>query len=153
MSSTYDSILEGVRAAIAALDLSPLQAENVLVRALPRLGETVNTLPGAFICPAETGEDVEGFSFEDNQAYDVTYSVEVVMVSAVNSDYSLTSKPTLGWREKVRRAFQDHTLSGVEGVYKILIRTAPPYNRRLLAEQYAYSGLILKISNVEQRGN
>ena len=152
MASVLDSILSAVTTTVQGLNFSGAVAtSNIKRRMLPKVSETLDSLPCILVAPGPGGEQVEDFSFEDGVAKHVVYQVEVVVVAASNHDYATNEATYEDWRQTVRRAFQSHSLAGVPTVFQISLRPSPPFDRRLLNEQYAYSGLVLLVHAAESR--
>lgn len=149
----YDDIMTALVTTIQGLELSPIQPERVYRRMLPRVAESLESLPCVLVAPGPGGEALEPLSFEDDLAYAVTYQAEIVVVAASNANLQVLEPTVEKWRQRLRRSLQNHTLNGVPEVYRIQIRPSPPFERRLLNSQYAYSGQVFLFTAAEQRGN
>lgn len=153
MASKHDTIVGLIHQVVSGLDLTPIEADNVLRRMLPRVDESLETMPCVLVCKSQTPVRITPISFEDDVAIAKTYGVEIVTVAANNLDLVSNDAVYGGWQEKIQRAFQPQVIPGLDGVAGVELRPAPPYDRRLLNQQYAYSGLEVLVTVWEQRGN
>ena len=84
---------------------------------------------------------------------DVTYAVDLVVISPGNADLSTNIPTYLDWREKIRRAFQRVKFSGVPTVYMTDIEAGEAFDRNLTQDNYDYMLLTILFSSFEQAAN
>ncbi len=152
-ASVWYDILTRIQSLIQGLDLSGLSDANVKVRKLPKVGESIDTLPCVLVSPGDSPEDVERLSFEDDSGVSVRYPADIVIVAAGNRDFSSNLDLYAGWRQSIRRLFQDDALDGVDRVFRVDIEPKPLYDRGLLNQNYDYLGMSVWVTVAEQRGN
>lgn len=142
------AILQGIPWALDANGNSVLLTANVRRRMLPLASETMDALP-CVVLAAGAAEDEGSFSFEDEK--DVVYSCEVAIVAANNDDFATSEPLYLAWREQVKRAFGNATLTGAPTVWDTRLSLEPLFDRGLLNQQYAYQSITLRFTSHESR--
>ena len=123
MATEHYEVLVAVHARIAALGLrladnSVLPAAQCRLQKLPFDRKSLTdsghglTLPAVLVTLSEGMEEIGEGSKEHD---DIGYPVQVTMAFASNQNLTLDETP-LRWRKRIRRAFQDKTLAGANGV-------------------------------------
>lgn len=150
-ASIYYTILTSAQQAVSGLSLvlgsTPLP---VLIRKLPKLGETLDSAPVVLICPTEQPEKIIDYATE-GLVY-VEYGVEIVIVAANNQDYLSNLDSYLNFRQQIRLLFQGTTLTGAPTVCDMDMIPEAPIDRALVAADYDYSAISVRFKSCESRG-
>lgn len=148
--SVLGDILDEIVSEINKLELvyppnSPDAVEvPVKKRKLPRVGETIDTLPMICVCPAERGEQSKRLGAQ----YEVKYFAEIVLISANNDDQRANLDLFLDWREKIRNLFLTEV-----GNFDVAFTgndSRSTWDRAKISENYDYLPLDLSITTIER---
>lgn len=132
---------------IEGLDLPALPATSILVRKFPHHAKEDPT-PAIVISTHLPTQHSPATNLSD----DVMYPVTVNFVSASNANKTLNQGRMLSWRERVRRAFHQKRLSGVDSVWICNIPPSAPFDpAAFLVGMRDVSPLTLNFISREQR--
>ena len=148
--SVLEDILTAIRTTVAGLPIAPVSPATVLVRGLPKVRETVDTLPCVRICASAEDVQMRPLSMEDNAAWEIVYAVDVVVIQAKNRDATF---PTVlaDLVQTLSRAFQEQSIPGVPVVFQVDVRRMPALSLNAASKNYAYSGIRLMCHTKEPR--
>lgn len=116
--SVYERILEAVHSQIAALSLTGIASNDVVLQTTP------DDITRRMIIVAPFGPErmLTGQRQRTNARDDIVYPVIVAHVDAANRDQGETKRDRwLGWRQDVSRTFRSQHLTGVDEVYDCVV--------------------------------
>lgn len=156
VADLYEPILVAAQAIVANLTLTGLDPANVRGLEMPVVRAQIDATPCVLIAPSETAERVIPLSFEDQSAFQVDFSVDIVIVARDNQDFRNNRATYLGWRSQIEVAFQPATYPSAPtslplGQWDTTIRPWQPVSRALLQKNYAYLGSTIVFSAVRAR--
>lgn len=138
---------------LAAVSVSGLASDATVIRMLPKIGETIDKLPGQIISPYGDAQ-AEPASFEADVF--ATYDREITLVDAIDGDFATQMALYQTWKAAVMfvlRFMPDGEirdgLDGCPSVWQIEILKAPTFDRNKLASNYAYFGIVVRIHSSE----
>lgn len=138
MAALYSTIIDAAVTIIQALSLSGLSSSNVKKRALPIVGEVLDTLPCVVVCPS--ARNMTSVPLEAEGMREVVRWVDCVVIAAKNQDQTLPDD-VLRWVEQIHDALAPPRALGIAGIFESDVEPWVPLDRRLLNENYAYSGI------------
>ncbi len=160
MASIEAACQTDLQAIIQAAQLSGIPNASVKVRVMPKIGETLDTVPAVLICPAGSlrPNKTEPFGFEG--AVSNEYNEVIIIVKGFSGNYATTgdNAAVQGWHEQVVRAVQFNattgdfrvTLPNAPTVYWLNVDSAPSFDRDLLnTGKYVYLAVEVKIKSSE----
>lgn len=150
MASVYESILTAAQSVLAVLPWDGgLTADAIKVRALPHVGEQLDTLPCMLLCPYGPYRAGPGGSFENTQ--DRVYGVEVALIAASNRDMQSGLGQYLSWHQQAVRALAATKLDGVSSVWTSTVDASPVVDRAKFNQQYGYLSLVAWFTSHDPR--
>lgn len=146
-ASVFNAVADATVQAVSSLGLQFGAASlPVLKRKLPKIGETLESLPCLIVCPS-TPEKAKYLCFGKVK---VQYAFQIVMVAAGNRDFAANLGTYLDWREQVRRLLQKK--GALTGVAEVFDQDAIPevvIDRNAVNSNYDYSALGLIVTTAE----
>lgn len=109
---------------IEGLELPGLPPASIIVRKLPHHDPKQDPKPAVIISTHLPTQHNPATNLSD----DIAYPVTVNFVSASNANKTLNQGRMLSWRERVRKAFHQKRLSGVDSVWICTIPPSPPFD-------------------------
>lgn len=109
---------------IEGLELPGLPTTSILVRKLPHHDPKIDPKPAVVISTHLPTQHTPATNLSD----DVLYPVTVNFVSASNAHNTLNQGRMISWRERVRKAFHQKRLSGVDSVWICNIPPSQPFD-------------------------
>jgi len=158
--TVHFEILQAVRQAITDLDVPLIPKEQIYLRRIPT--DRQATLPAVIIAPI----GIETLPPSTNASDDIGFPVLISLVNGVNKDQTAlpseraakdltmeVSEVELEWRQKVRRAFHNKRLPGMEQrVYRCTVEPQAILDLPLYRDaDLVVSSLIVRCFVREQR--
>ena len=148
MASVFNDILNACQTTLQAVTFTGLSPDNIRIRMLPKVGETLDVVPCILIAPGDVErKSVQGFENKVNKVY----PVEVAIVAAVNRDFSTKLPILLEWRQQSDRALAGPLLTGAPTVWDTRMDYKVLFDRSLLAKQYGYLSFTVRFTSCENR--
>lgn len=147
--SVVSDVYTGIKTLIQGLSLSGFVANDIIIRKLPRIDESLDNVPKVIIAPAQDqDEQVESASFEDEDF--VTYPIDIVVVTAGNMSLSEAGLNAIqDYRTSIRAALRAMVLSGVSSLVTIEVEPDAVVDEDKLNANYDYS-LIRALVTVQE---
>jgi hypothetical protein len=147
------AIQEALRKLMVAANLPGIAEADIAVRAMPKVGESIDRLPCLRIAPYGDDDSVP-LSFEG--CVDRIYSIEITLIDAIEADLQSGQNQYQGWKEKALKkiekdndGFLRDQLDDVPSVWDLDIIAAPNFDRSKLAANYAYQGILVEVHSRE----
>lgn len=140
VDSVAYSLLTAVAARVEDLGFNLDGAVPVVIRKLPKKGETVDAPVQITICHPEYPFKIERLSFQDKN---VEIEVQVVIVSPNKGDQSSNIDVYNHWLEIIAQEFEQPELAEVEEVWDTDVRTGVFLDRASLSNSLDYVGITI----------
>ncbi len=148
MSIIGTDLESAVLAIVQSITFTSVDPANILARALPLNGETLDHLPTIILAAADEPEERKPLSFEDD--WELYYPFEICRIDASNRDY-LVKPLAREFKQLIRKAF---------GVTLVIlnvwdtpeVKIGHLFDRDTLAQQYTYSSCVVAFRSQEQGG-
>jgi hypothetical protein len=131
--SVHQQCANAAKTVIDALELPGLPTASVIVRKAPWHRPESDPKPAIILSTHLPSGQVAATNLRD----DITYPVTVNFYSPSDGSPTLNQGRMLSWREKVRKAFHQQRLSGVDSVWQCTIPPSQPFNRRRFGDGHA----------------
>ena len=141
--------LTAVRSRSQTLALSGVANQSVVVRKVP--DDKNITKPAVVIAPLgrETLDPADGTNNRD----DVGYPVLVALLDGDNQNPTSNHGRNLLWREKIRRAFHNQRLPGVDAIITTFVEPLPVTDAAAWFERNTFvTAMLLRFISREPRG-
>ena len=153
-SSVEYAILQDLVLLGQAAGLTGVSNSNHLIRELPKIGETVNTLPSVFYCPHASIQS-DPMSFEGDAGR--IYTEGVYLVDGREGDNATYQSQAQTWHEQLLRYIEKDpatgqfrtTLANVASVWSIEIVEAGEFDKSKLESNYACLPIVVRVRSVE----
>jgi len=149
--SVVSDVYAGLKTLIQGLSLSGFAGDDIVVRKLPRIDESLDSVPKIIIAPAQNADEtVVSASFEDEDH--VTYPIDIVIVTAGNQSLDQAGLTSIqGHRTSIRAALRQMVLSGVSGLLKIDVEPDVAIDEDKISSNYDYSPIRALVTVTEAR--
>jgi len=141
--------LTAVQSRIQTLALSGIANQSVVVRKVP--DDKNITKPAVVIAPLgrETLDPADGTNNRD----DVGYPILVALLDGDNQNPTSNHDRNLLWREKIRRAFHNQRLPGVDAIITAFVEPLPVTDAAAWFERNTFvTAMLLRFISREPRG-
>lgn len=146
--AVMEQCLVAVQARIQGLSLDGIASTSVKVQ---KVAEDRNvTLPAVLVAPL--GGETVGPNLGSNRRDDVGYPVFVGIVAAENWNQTANRARNLLWRQRIRRAFSEQRLPGVDVVFACHVETRDIVAPDWFAAMRLVSALVIRCMAREPRG-
>lgn len=147
-ASNFSSLLTLTQSGIEALSLTwnvnPVQVE---VASQPLNRESITpTLPTIYVTPSSPETIEQGAT---GGYMDVTYRIEVTIISPGNASFETNLPTYLEWRQSIRQAFQRAYFSSIAGFWGVRVNAKEVLNRDLQRDNYDFSVLEIEYMVLE----
>jgi hypothetical protein len=148
-------ILGQVQTAVRALGLTSLASGSVVVKKLPLERVKRNDALSYPICIITPEQGPLNPMAGDNVNDDIVYGVGVNLADSDNQERTLAANLNkyLLWLQKIRKAFHNKRLSGINTVWTCHVSPMPPVSTSHWMNQLWASGHLLKFISRENRNS
>lgn len=149
----FDAILNDVRAILVNANLAGIDAANIKVRELPKVGEVLDTVPCVLIAAYD---DLGTVPLDMEGNANRTHRVEICIVDGSEGDYATDRKKRLKWQKQALNAIEFKadgswrlTLPNVPSVWSISPVKVKTIDRAKFADNYAYFSTVVEFLSQE----
>lgn len=153
MASIGYAILTDIQAILQAVAYVGINTEEIKIRELPAVNETLDHVPCVCICPYHK-IDSAPMGMEGSAGR--TYAVEVCLIDGSDGDYATDQEKRQTWHEQTLNAIDKMPdgqfraeLPNVPSVWHLEIQEAPTFDRSKLSKLYSYQSVVVNFLSSE----